>query len=506
MQHPHETDRLGPIETFRQREADWRNGAVVYQVLVDRFAPSKHLDQKRALYAPPRSLMPWNEVPLAGSFVPEAKYWSHELAFWGGDLESLTERLDYIQSLGTDVLYLNPICLSLSNHKYDATDYAKISPEYGTRKDLKHLIEELHRRGMKLMLDGVFNHVGVNNPLFLAAKDPSHPKRSWFDFKEEYPEGVRLWADVKSLPELNLEQDEVKDYLFRKPDSIIRSYLREGVDGWRLDVAFDIGFSILAELTAAAHAEKPGSMVVGEIWNYPEQWLKSIDGVMNFTLREIILRTIRQNIAPATAGRMIESMIEDAGIDAILKSWIVLDNHDVPRLNFQLPDPVDQALALALQFTLPGSPNLYYGTELGMEGGQDPANRAPMRWDLSNDDNPVLRRTLAWTRLHKAERALRIGDYIPAIGERLLAFERRTDRVEETILVLINPTDGVIREHVLFKDSKLMNYSAFEIVAGSVSNLHFLAGLLDATVPAKSYAVLKPVVKASKSYTPYKRV
>jgi glycosidase len=502
----HQPLEIDPIETFRNREADWRNGAVVYQVLVDRFAPSLDLNAKKALYAPPRTLKPWNEVPAAGAFVPEAKYWSHELAFWGGDLESLTERLDYVLSLGVDVLYLNPICLSLSNHKYDATDYAKISPEYGTRKDLRHLIEELHRRDMKLMLDGVFNHVGVNNPLFLSAKDPKHPKRSWFDFSDAYPEGVRLWADVKSLPELNLENDEVKDYLFRKPDSIIRSYLREGIDGWRLDVAFDIGFSILQELTHAAHEEKPGSMIVGEIWNYPEQWLHSIDGVMNFTLREIILRSIRQEISPLCASRMIEAMVADAGIEGILKSWIVLDNHDVPRLNFQLPDSRDQALALALQFTLPGSPNLYYGTELGMEGGPDPANRAPMRWDLATDQNPLLRQTRAWTHLHKTERALKIGDYVPAVAERLLAFERRTERVEDTILVLINPSEKEIREHVLIKDSKLMNYSAFEILAGSATNLHFMAGLLDATIPAKSYAVLKPVVQPTKSYTPYKRV
>lgn len=497
---------INDAKRFQIREADWRNGAIVYQVLVDRFAPPSHLDEKRALYAPPRTIKSWRDIPTPGHFVPEAKYWSHELDFWGGDLVSLTERLDYIQSLGTNVLYLNPICLSLSNHKYDATDYAKISPEYGTRKDLKRLIEELHRRGMKLMLDGVFNHVGVNNPLFLAAKDPTNPKRAWFDFNEAYPEGVRLWADVKSLPELQLENDQVKNYLYKAPDSIIRSYLREGIDGWRLDVAFDIGFTILAELTSAAHEERPGSMIVGEIWNYPNDWLQSIDGVMNFTLREIILRTIRGQIAPKSAGEMIDKMIEDAGIDGILKSWIVLDNHDVPRLTHQLPDSKDQALALALQFTLPGSPNLYYGTELGMEGQGDPQNRAPMRWDLAKDDNPYLNLTKQWTALHNHERALRIGDYKTILSDRLLAFERLTDRVEDTVLVLVNPTNDLVKEHVLIPDSKLMNYSKFDIVAGETADIHFMAGLLEIAVAPKSFAVLKPQVKAEKSYTPYKRV
>jgi glycosidase len=294
--------------------------------------------------------------------------------------------------------------------------------------------------------------------------------------------------------------------LFRSSDSIIRSYLREGIDGWRLDVAFDIGFEILSELTAAAHEERPGSMIVGEIWNYPNEWLQSIDGVMNFTLREIILRTIRGQIAPKTAGDMILKMIEDAGIDGILKSWIVLDNHDVPRLTHQLPDPKDQALALALQFTLPGSPNLYYGTELGMQGEGDPQNRAPMRWDLATDDNAFLCLTKQWTALHKTERALRIGDYVAVVSDRLFAFERKTERVEDTVVVLVNPTNAAIREHVLIPDSKLMNYSKFDMIAGEAADMHFMAGLLDVRVPAKSFAVFKPRVKAEKSYTPYKRV
>jgi cyclomaltodextrinase / maltogenic alpha-amylase / neopullulanase len=149
---------------------------------------------------------------------------------------------------------------------------------------------------MKIVLDGVFNHVGIQSDLFQSAKELKSPFRDFFDFNPKYPEGVRLWADAQSLPELNLENPKVKDYIYRSEQSVIKSYLKDGIDGWRLDVAFDIGFKILKELTDAAHSVKEDALIVGEIWNYPEQWLKSIDGVMNFTFREIMLRLIKGEI------------------------------------------------------------------------------------------------------------------------------------------------------------------------------------------------------------------
>ncbi|TNF08964.1 MAG: glycoside hydrolase family 13 protein, partial [Bacillota bacterium] len=405
-----------------------------------------------------------------------------------------------------DCLYLNPIHESLSNHKYDAKDYLKISPEFGNFQDLNQLSRKLHDVGKKIMLDGVFNHVGVDNPLFIDANNEKSIYRDWFDFNQKYPHGVRLWADVASLPELNLENPDVRNYIYQNPDSVIRTYLKQGIDGWRLDVAFDIGYEYLKELTEAAHQEKSDAMIVGEIWNYPEKWLKSIDGVMNFTLREIILRTLKQEITPALSSEMISQMIMDAGIDQMLKSWNVLDNHDTPRLSYQLKSKLDQKLAQVMQFTLPGSPNIYYGTELGMEGAGDPVNRAPMRWDLYHENNEVLLWTKKLIDLHQMERAIKIGDYQKLISEKLIAYERFTDRVSETIIVLINPSNIDISDHVLIRDSSLMNYSGFDMILGEASNISFLAGILHLTLKKKSFVILKPQTKPTKSYTPYKRV
>ncbi len=490
---------------FKDREEDWRNGALVYQVLVDRFYPAKDLESKKDLYQFPKKLNSWEILPKAGKFLEEYKYYSHELDYWGGDLESLTEHLDYIVNLGMDVLYLNPIVESLSNHKYDASNFLEISKEYGTKEDLKRLINKVHENRMKIMLDGVFNHVGVSNEFYQKAIK-NEGFRDFFDFNGKYPKGVRLWADAPSLPELNLENDQVKDYIYRAKDSVIRSYLQMGIDGWRLDVAFDLGFEILKDLREYARKEKEDVMIVGEIWNYPQEWLKSIEGVMNFTFREITLRLLRSEITSGRALQMFTDTIADSGIEPILKSWNLLDNHDVARLKNLLNSESLQKLAQVLQFTLPGSPNLYYGTELGMEGGNDPENRAPMRWDLYNENNQTLKWVSSLIKLHKRERALKIGDFIPVSTEKLLMFMRITENISETFIVAINPTNESVSETVLLKDSRLMNYSRFEVVFGRVSPLTFLAGLITIKLNPCGFVVFKPNTKPEKSYTPYKRV
>ncbi len=488
------------------RELDWRNGAIVYQVLVDRFAPSTKMEKKKELYQMPRVLKKWHENPMPGKFLENEKYWAHELDYWGGDLESLLSKISYLKNLDIDVLYLNPIFESLSNHKYDASDYLKISKEYGSFEDLKNLTDELHKLDINIMLDGVFNHVGVQNELFKNAQNVDSKYRNWFDFNDKYPEGVRLWADAKSLPELNLENEEVKNYIYKNEDSVLKTYLKLGIDGWRLDVAFDLGYDILKELTEEAHKAKPGSMIIGEIWNYPSKWLKSIDGVMNFTLREIIYRSINNELSSKTAIRMISMMISDSNIESILKSWNVLDNHDVRRLLSQLDSRVDQQIAQLLQFTLPGSPNLYYGTELGMKGKDDPQNRAPMRWDLLKDDNKVYQWTKKLISLHQKYRALKIGDFREIVSEKLFAFERYTDKVEDTVLVIINQTNQDIEESILVTNSDIMNYTGFDVILGKALSYNFLAGFLRIHITKKSFIVLTPKTKADKSYTPYKRV
>ncbi len=498
---------------FEAREQDWRDGAVVYQVYVDRFAPPADLDAKRALYPAPKKLHPWTDLPTHGSYLPDAKVWSHEIDFWGGDLQSLRGRLDYIQGLGADVVYLNPIDLAYTNHKYDTLDYRAVSPEYGTRDDARALARDVHARGMKIMLDGVFNHMGRNSPAFRQAEsDPKSKYRDWFVFGPQYAGGARAWALAENLPELNLENPAVRDDLWNGHDSVVRGWLRDGMDGWRLDVAFDIGFRYLGELTQAAHDEKPGSAVVGEIANFPKEWFPSVDGLIHFTLRQVILGVASGRIDAASGQQMIARIVQDADYEHILKSWVYLDNHDTPRLASALPDAKQRRLAQVLQFTLPGSPNLYYGTELDMPGGDDPEMRAPMRWDLVKADNPVLNWNKRLIALHRDNRALRVGNYRAITASRFIGFERYTDRAADTVVVLLNPTDMAVTDTVLVANSKLMDGSRMvNLLAdpsdpATPSDTRLFAALMHLTLPAHGFVVLKPDVAPPGGYTNYKRV
>ena len=495
---------------FAQREQDWRNGAIVYQVLVDRFAPSARLDAKRNLYPAPKVLRDWSETPQVGDYLPDAKLNSQELDFWGGDLASVRSQLDYVQQLGADVLYLNPIHLAYTNHKYDALDFQAISPEFGDRDEFVRLAADVHARGMKLVLDGVFNHMGRNAPIFLdAIANPASAWRDWFAIGSDYDGGARVWTGYQNLPELHLENPAVRSYLYEHADSVVRSYLRDGADGWRLDTAFELGHTYLRDLTRAAHEEKPGSLIVGEIVNYPDAWLQSIDAVMGFTLRHIVLDAAQGAIAPATAGRRIDMLIRDAGIEPMLKSWTVIDNHDIPRLATLFPAVSQRRMIQALQFTLPGAPNIYYGSELGMTGGADPENRGPMRWDLVRDDNPDLVWTKTLIGLRKQHRALRIGDFRLIDSDSLLAFERYTNRALDTVLVLANPSGAAITERVMVRNAGLMDTTLMVDLLGPPDAPP--ASVLDAavmtvTVPAETVLVLAPREQALGGYSRYKRI
>lgn len=495
---------------YDRRAQDWRVGAVVYQIIVDRFVPPENLEAKRPLYPAPKVLRRWDEVPKPGTYLEAEKLNSAELEFWGGDLRSATTKVDYIRRLGADVLYLNPIHLAYTNHKYDAFDYLAISPEYGTHADFRRLAEAVHGAGMKLVLDGVFNHMGRNAPRFQEAfADPKSPWRDWFVIGPEYKGGARVWTGFQNLPELNLENPAVQRYLWGDRDSVVRRWLRDGADGWRLDTAFELGLDKLSALTAAAHKEKPGSLVVGEIANYPGEWLRAMDAVMGFNLRHILLGAIDGQIEPGRAGRMIDRMVRDGGIEGILRSWVVIDNHDIPRIATQLPDPAQRRLAQILQFTLPGAPNIYYGAELGMTGGGDPENRGPMRWDMARDDNREFQWMRSLIELRRTNRALRVGDFRLMEADRLLAFERHTDRVLETVLVFANPKTEPVTERVLVANAFLMDgtplvdlFAAPDAAPATTIG----SGFVTVTVPPRSALVLAPRPPDLGGYSRYKGV
>lgn len=493
---------------FTQRDKDWRYGGIVYQVFVDRFSPSAKLTSKKALYAEPRKLKSWITPPKRGvKDDRSAPYWSHELDFWGGDIASLTEKLPYIKSAGASTLYLNPIFEAYSNHKYDTYDYEKISPEYGTMDDFKSLVEEAKKLGLKLILDGVFNHMSSQAPKFIEAlKNTQSVHRDWFVFGKEYASGYRLWHNVASLPELNLQNPKVREYLFNGPTSIVKRYIKLGVDGWRLDTAIELGYDYLEELTNAAHDAKKDSVVVGELNNYPSGWSPAMDGVMLFPLRELIIEGVQGNISAHQLHRMIARMVHDTGIETMLKSWILLENHDTIRVATALKKFEEYKLAKVLQFSLPGTINLYMGEEFGMTGADDPENRAAMDWSLNQPNNPFLMLHKQLIGIREKERALRIGDFDALESENLIAFFRKTDLIKDCVLVIVNPSDKAVSETLLLSDGKIKSHMRWINILDPRVETKAHGTLLKLNVPAKTAWILKPDLSVVNGYSAYKNI
>ncbi|RLS86655.1 MAG: glycoside hydrolase family 13 protein [Planctomycetota bacterium] len=498
-------------DRIASRDADWRAGAVVYQVFVDRFAPSENLQAKRHLYPEPKRLRGWGELPTKGHFIESAGVWSHEIDFWGGDLQSLRGKLAHLQAISADVLYLNPIHLAYTNHKYDAADYLEISPEYGTRADLRMLVGDAHARGLKVVLDGVFNHVGKRHRFFEEAmRDPNSKYRSWFFIGPDYQNGYRGWADVPNLPDLHVERDEVRRHLWLDPASAVRSYLRDGIDGWRLDVACDIGPHFLRELTESAHEEKPGSLVVGEIWNAPAGWDRSLDGILNMNMRRMLLDFCCGTANASTTSQRLSDMVDDAGIEFILRCWTTLENHDTDRLAHLVPNSEARRVAHALQATLPGAPNLYFGQEIGASGAPDPENRAPMRWDLVHDGNSDWSYMRHLYEMRRTMRALSKGDLVFLRANQLIAFLRTTDRAQETVLVLANMEDTEVTETISMRDGRIMAGTDFRDALSydghDAMQVNVQMGFMTVTMPPKSARILKIVPPRAGVHSPYKRM
>ena len=505
--NPYPDFRAKEKAKFDAREKDWRQGGIVYQVFVDRFAPSANLAKKKHLYASPRTLQDWATLPQRGVKDPQTRYWTHELAFWGGDLPSVMSKINYLKSLGVDTVYLNPIFEAFSNHKYDTYHYDKISPEYGTMDDLQKLINLLAKEKMHLILDGVFNHMAIESPKFIQAKNSNKQEdKDWFVFGNQFPTGVRLWHNVSSLPELNLKNPVVRDYLFNGSHSIVKRYLKMGLAGWRLDTAIELGYDYLNELTIAAHDVHPQSVVIGELNNYPQGWAPAMDGTMLLPLRDLIMQMLKGLVSARVFSESVQQLITETGFETILKSWVLLENHDTGRIASDLPDFKEYSLAKTLQFTLPGTINLYMGEEIGTLGGDDPFNRATMDWALVEKGNTysTLHRQLITVR--QQHRALKIGDIKFLSSDKLIAYLRTTDQVDESIVVIINPHAHAIQETILVTEPQLKSHLRFiNLITGKVEVTSY-GILLPISIPAKTSWVLKPDLSPVHGYSAYKNI
>jgi neopullulanase len=430
----------------------WVRDAVFYQVFPDRFAASARVPK-------PGPLEPWDDPPT-------------NYGFKGGDLLGIAEHLDHIAGVGANALYLTPIFQSASNHRYHTYDYLAVDPLLGGDAALRELLDRAHARGIRVVLDGVFNHTGRGFWPFhhVLETGAGSPYRSWFHFDEEalhqgrpvnaYPDGrlrtglpddrhhpgevdpgegaasakARLgyeaWWGIPALPKLNVAEPAVREYLW----SVAEHWLRFGIDGWRLDVPGEIDDpAFWAEFRRRCRAVNPEAYLVGEIWSVAPEWVSGdrFDALMNYPLAKAILgfvggRSLDEGLLRQHHEYAMVSHLDGHGFGTRLTELLaayapetsavqlnLLDSHDTPRaLSILGGDREAVELAVLLQATLPGAPCVYYGDEVGVAGGMDPDSRRAFPWDEGRWDRELLGAMQAAFALRHGEPGLRADEVL----------------------------------------------------------------------------------------------
>ncbi|SON49141.1 maltodextrin glucosidase [Vibrio tapetis] len=391
----------------------WVSEQVFYQVFPERFCNGK-----------PEISVKTDEYRVKNNTRGVvAKHWGEAIdteagtggsEFYGGDLYGVQSKLDYLQELGISTLYLNPIFESKSNHKYDTTDYMNVDPHFGTNAMFAELTADLHRRGMKVVLDAVFNHTSSEHPWFDrngvtdngAYHNTDSPYRDYYFF-EDGSKNYSAWKGVQNLPVLNFNHQEVRDYIYQSDSAVIRHWLREpyNIDGWRFDVIHMLGEGEGATNNAhyvqafrqAAKEENADTFVLGEHFFEASQWLQGDqeDGAMNYYGFAHPVRALlaKQDIAFDPIDINVQDFVTwliEAKAKIPFSNQLTqlnqLDSHDTARfLTLLSCDEQKMKLAATLLFTYLGTPCLYYGTEVGMEGSHDPDNRRTFPWERAEN-------------------------------------------------------------------------------------------------------------------------
>lgn len=453
------------------RSPKWFGAGVTYQIFPDRFCRLKMPDPE-GLIGNRWVHENWDDVP---EWRPDPDGEIRNRDFFGGSLAGVTSKLDDLAALGVTTLYFCPIFESASNHRYNTADYRTIDPMLGTEEDFKTLCAEAKARGMRVILDGVFNHTGSQSlyfnadgfyPTVGAAQNPTSPYYDWFSF-HPWPDDYDAWWGIKTLPAVREDCPSYVDYIIENEDSIIRHWLKAGASGWRLDVADELPDWFIEKIRAVMDEAAPDSLLMGEVWedastkvaySQRRKYLlgSELHGVMNYPFRTALLAYLKGGNADDFRGAM-ETLRENYPHDAFYSAMNFLGTHDTPRILTmlgadQVPQSKDERAAFRLSpeqrkkglalvrlaalilFTFPGSPTVYYGDEAGMEGCEDPFNRGAYPW--GHEDKDLKARFSLLGQLRKQRQSLQSGSiqWLRASGS-LLAFARELPQ-ERTVTVV----------------------------------------------------------------------
>lgn len=454
-------DKLGGIGAMHHQESfqvsvydpafsppTWLREGVMYQIMVDRFCKEDPTGQLFYARDDIQRHQDWYERP---TLVLDADGDNQALDFFGGTLRGIESKLPYLKDLGITVLYLNPIFRARSNHKYDVGDFLQVDPMFGALEDFQRLCATAWAQGIRVLLDGVFSHVGTDSRYFNkygtydsvgAYQSQASPYYPWFTFRE-FPEDYQNWWGFRTLPEINEMEPSFLDFSLEGQDAVVPYWIRQGASGWRLDVADELPMEYLRRLRKAARGPREDAVLLGEVWedasnkvSYGEQRSyvlgDTLDSVMNYPLRDAMLRWMLHQEDARTFIRKMDSLRENYPTAFFFATMNLIGSHDRARVLNSLAEQsgesmtreerasiqlTDAELSLAkrrlscllrLQLALPGIPCIYYGDEAGMTGADDPFCRGTYPW--GREDQEVLSLHTRLLHLRRTHRVLHHGE------------------------------------------------------------------------------------------------
>lgn len=427
---------------------DWMGDGIVYQIFPDRFYRGDN-------YIPNKNHSKWDSKPKWNSI-------------FGGTIKGITQKLSHIKELGATIIYLTPIFESPSNHKYNTTDYMKLDPDFGTNEDFKELVDTAHSMGIKIILDGVFNHSGEDFFAFkdLLANGENSEYKDWF-FPFKFPvkrvhgikPGYQSFSYFGGMPKLNTNNPKVQKYFTDMIDYWMSNF---DIDGWRLDVADEVSHEFWTVFRKAVKSHRADAPLIGEVWYDSRDWLQGneFDCVMNYQFYRSIEQFIaRGSMKVSEFVNTLEFVRGNTNYNAYRMLWNLIDSHDCPRfITCAGGDVRKLKLAALLQFTFTGTPLIYYGDEVGMTGGGDPDCRQGMIWDSDKIDTDVLNYYKSLIRLRNNHPSLRNGEFVTVYkddNKEVLVYKKVFK--DETIFIALNNSEEEVTISNLTNKINLIN-------------------------------------------------
>jgi len=425
----------------------WAEGEIIYQIIIDRFFDGNPDNN-------PEHVRPWGTLP-------------NRSTYYGGDFEGIIKKLDYLADLGVKIIYLSPVFKSPSYHKYDISNFYQIEDIYGGIDGLKKLVHKVHEKGMKIVLDGVFNHCSSEHQFFqdlLLNNELSFFK----DFFEVYSYPVSIEEGnynnfgnlVPKMPKFNTSNDRVIDYL---SEQAIYWLMELDIDGYRLDVADEISHKFWRYFRQTLKSKKKDIILIGEIWNKASAWLKGdeLDTATNYKFRQYLFEFVKGEISSLKFINLIQANLMDYA--SVQSNYLVnlIGSHDTVRSITELNQEKTHYLTLMVMLLFPGMPLIYYGDEVGLEGDKDPDNRRAMLWKKSLSIDEILIRKLAKYR-SQSDTLKKGATKFFATGDRVLCFKRTWN--DESLLVVANFGEKIVS--INMKDLELLMGNAAKTLTG----------------------------------------